>query len=71
MSRFDFNTATLGDVLTDVNGRAILEKYIPKIVKNPAISLVKKKKLDDVFKLAKGQVDEATAAIIRAELQAL
>ena len=71
MGKFDFDSTTLGDVMNDAEGNAVLEKHIPKILKSPIIGIAKKKSLTAVFQMAKGQVDEATAATIRTELEAL
>ena len=60
--------STLGDILDDENGKAVLEKHAPGISTHPQLAMAKGLTLKQLAAMSPGQVGQAKLDAINEEL---
>ena len=69
--RWKLDRALLGDLLDDPAAYAIVERYLPELVHNEAIVMIRSMPFDGVLDIAAPNVEPSVVAALRAELIAL
>ena len=63
--RFDPDKVTLGELLDDEEGRALIEELAPEIPKHPMVGMAKRMPIKTLLSMAGGQVSAEDAAKFR------
>ena len=63
--------STLGDILSDEKGKAVLEKHMPGIASHPQLAMAKGMTLKQIAGMSQGQISQATIDAINTDLAAI
>lgn len=71
MSRYDFATTKVGQLLDDPDAVAVIERRYPGLTRQPMVGLMKGISAQKAFGMASSYVGEDELAAIRVELESL
>ena len=60
--------STLGDILGDEKGKAVLEKHMPGVSTHPQLAMAKGMTLKQIAGMSQGQITQATLDAINEDL---
>lgn len=69
--RFDLDTTTLQQLLDDPDARAVIEDVVPELPNHPMIGFVKGLPVNQLLKLAGGQIPAEAVTTLTERIQAL
>ena len=69
--RFDVDKVTLGELLNDEQGRALIEELAPEIPKHPMVGMAKRMPITTLITMAGGQISAEDAAAFRERIAEL
>ena len=60
--------STLGDILADEKGKAVLEKHMPGVSTHPQLAMAKGMTVKAIASMSQGQITQATIDAINEDL---
>ena len=63
--------STLGEILADEKGKAVLEKHLPGVTSHPQIEMAKGYSLKAIAPMSQGQITDETLKAIAEDLSKL
>lgn len=67
MGKFTMNS-TLGEILADKDGRAVLEKYLGNLINHPIVNMLRDKTIGEILTLARGKISDQQINAIKEDL---